>query len=149
MGLKRVFAFAAPLLLTWAGSTAAEQYRPEEYLRLDLSKAVLSPKRIGPPAEFAPVAVQAREEPSVDYRRSVRTTTVKPVHSENAEAAAEPRTERKAARTSKARQVHVDKPRTPARAKVVKRSNPLDAQAMDTRIQKWPCKSGGICDWKR
>jgi hypothetical protein len=27
--------------------------------------------------------------------------------------------------------------------------NPLDAQAMDTRIQKWPCRSGGgICDWK-
>jgi len=27
--------------------------------------------------------------------------------------------------------------------------NPLDAQAFDTRIQVWPCKSGGICDWKR
>jgi len=27
--------------------------------------------------------------------------------------------------------------------------NPLDAQALDTRIQTWPCKSGGICDWKQ
>jgi hypothetical protein len=26
--------------------------------------------------------------------------------------------------------------------------NPLDAQAMDTRIQTWPCKSGGICNWR-
>jgi hypothetical protein len=27
--------------------------------------------------------------------------------------------------------------------------NPLDAQALDTRIQVWPCRSGGICNWKR
>ena len=26
--------------------------------------------------------------------------------------------------------------------------NPLDAQARDTRIQTWPCKSGGICGWQ-
>ena len=27
--------------------------------------------------------------------------------------------------------------------------DPLDAQAMDMRIQNWPCRSGGgICDWK-
>jgi hypothetical protein len=153
MGLKRVFAFAAPLLLlTWAGSAAADQYRPEEYLRLDLSKAVLSPKRIGPPAQFAPVAVEAREEPSVDYRR-VRTTTVKPDRIEDTEVRAEHKTsrsaDRKAARPDKVKQANVEKPRTPARAKVVKRGNPLDAQAMDTRIQKWPCRSGGICDWKR
>jgi len=24
-----------------------------------------------------------------------------------------------------------------------------DAQALDTRIQVWPCRSGGICNWKR
>jgi hypothetical protein len=27
--------------------------------------------------------------------------------------------------------------------------NPLDAQAMDTRIQVWPCKSGALCKWKQ
>jgi hypothetical protein len=27
--------------------------------------------------------------------------------------------------------------------------NPLDAQAKDVRIQKWPCRSGaGICAWR-
>jgi hypothetical protein len=45
-------------------------------------------------------------------------------------------------------QVHVEKPRTPARAKLARRSNPLNAQAMDTRVQTWPCRSGGICNWK-
>jgi hypothetical protein len=24
-----------------------------------------------------------------------------------------------------------------------------DAEAFDTRVQVWPCKSGGICDWQR
>ena len=35
--------------------------------------------------------------------------------------------------------------------KLVRRShgNPMDAQARDTRIQVWPCKSGGICNWRR
>ena len=27
-------------------------------------------------------------------------------------------------------------------------SNPLDAQARDTRIQTWPCRSGAICGWQ-
>ena len=27
--------------------------------------------------------------------------------------------------------------------------NPLDAHASDPRIQVWPCRSGGICNWKR
>jgi hypothetical protein len=43
-----------------------------------------------------------------------------------------------------------EKPRVAARTKLVRRhGNPLDAQAFDTRIQVWPCKSGGICNWKR
>jgi hypothetical protein len=41
-------------------------------------------------------------------------------------------------------------PRGAARVKLAhRRGNPLDAQAMDTRIQTWPCRSGGICNWKR
>jgi hypothetical protein len=27
--------------------------------------------------------------------------------------------------------------------------NPTEAQARDTSVQVWPCKSGGICSWKR
>jgi hypothetical protein len=37
-----------------------------------------------------------------------------------------------------------------ARARLAHRhGNPLDAQASDTRIQVWPCRSGGICNWSR
>jgi hypothetical protein len=44
-----------------------------------------------------------------------------------------------------------EKPKGSARGRLAHgHRNPLDAQAMDTRVQKWPCKSGGggICDWK-
>jgi hypothetical protein len=27
--------------------------------------------------------------------------------------------------------------------------SPLEAQARETTVQTWPCKSGGICNWKR
>jgi hypothetical protein len=155
--------FLSALLLAWAGSAGADQYRADEFLSLDLSKAVLSPKPLGPPAQFAPVAVEARndavqprEEPSVDYRAGVRTTRVKQADSDDAQMRAEPKADRKIVRTTKvkpervAKPQRIAKPQVPARAKVVRRhGNPLDAQAMDTRIQKWPCKSGGICDWKR
>lgn len=112
-----------------AGSARAEQYRAGEFFSLDLSQAVLSPKPLGPPAEFAPVPVQARTDarqvvaqPKADHQRMVRTSRVLS---------------------------HAEKPRLPARARVVRRdSNPLDAQAMDRSIQKWPCRSGGICNWK-
>jgi hypothetical protein len=140
------------LLLACAGPAVADEYRASEFLSLDLSKAALSPKRLGPAAEFAPVAVEARsdaaqirEEPSVDYRAGVvRTTKVKPARSEpTVDDTPDVRV------TKKVKHAHIE-PHVPARAKVVRRhTSPLDAQAMDTRIQKWPCKSGGICAWKR
>lgn len=121
----------ATLMALGTPALAADEYRAGEFLNLDLSKAVLSPKRLGPPAEFAPVAVQARTdakrvvaEPKAGHQPMVRTTGVT--------------------------QARAEKPRTPARAKLARRhGNPLDAQAMDTRIQTWPCRSGGICNWKR
>ena len=167
MGPKRVSAFVlSALLLTCAGSAVADQYRAEEFLRLDLSTAVLSPKRLGPPAEFAPVAVEARsdapqvrEEPSVDYRARTRTTSVQRSHSDDAPMRAEPKVDRRvdhkadrkvAVHSTNVKQARAEKPRAPAATKLVRRhTNPLDAQAMDARIQKWPCKSGGICGWKR
>jgi hypothetical protein len=46
--------------------------------------------------------------------------------------------------------MRAEKPRGAARTKLARRhSNPLDAQASDTRVQVWPCKSGGICNWQR
>jgi len=52
--LKSVhFAVAVALILAWGGVARADDYKPDEYLGLDLSKAVLSPKRLGPETQFA------------------------------------------------------------------------------------------------
>ena len=139
MVLKSVhFAVAVALVLAGGGIARADDYKPDEYLGLDLSKAVLSPKRLGPETQFAPVALeakggneaQARGEP-IDVPKKVAAERVhvaqpKVVHARGAQ------------------------PRGAARTKLAhRRGNPLDAQAMDTRIQTWPCRTGGICDWKR
>jgi len=158
MVLKRVCQFVLCASLLVAGSALADEYRADEFLGLDLSKAVLSPKRLGPPTEFVPVAVearndasQARAEPKADRKIVVRTTRVltknvmRTTHVlKNNVAAARPRV------SAPKHQVAAAKPRMVARTEIARRhTNPLDAQAMDTRIQVWPCKSGGICDWKR
>jgi hypothetical protein len=115
----------------------ADEYRPGDYFNLDLPKAVLSPKRLGPPAEFAPVPVEAKSDRSdaahvVAEPKPVPTTRVSPAH-----AAPAPQ-----------RSVRTER-RAPARARLARRhSNPLDAQARDTRVQTWPCRSGGICNWR-
>ncbi|WP_158669211.1 hypothetical protein [Bradyrhizobium guangdongense] len=139
MVLKSVpFAIGLALVVAGGGIARADDYKPDEYLGLDLSKAVLSPKRLGPETQFAPVALearggneaQARAEP-VDVPKKVATERVR---------VAEPKVTH--ARSAQARGA--------ARAKLARRhGNPLDAQAMDTRIQTWPCRSGGICNWKR
>lgn len=139
MVLKSVpFAIAVALVLAGAGLAHADGYNPDEYLGLDLSKAVLSPKRLGPETQFAPVALearggneaQARAEP-IDVPKKVAAERVH---------VAEPK-------IGHGRSVQ---PRGAARAKLSHRhGNPLDAQAMDARIQTWPCRSGGICNWKR
>ena len=56
MVLKNAIAAALCTGLLMSGSAAlADEYRAGEFLGLDLSKAVLSPKRLGPETEFAPV----------------------------------------------------------------------------------------------
>jgi hypothetical protein len=133
MSPKRVLTLAfGALLLAGAGSAVADEYRAGELLGLDLSQAVLSPKRLGPETRFAPVAVEARSDVAP---KPVKTTRIA------------------GAKMAKMAKPHVaarTRPTTPPRTKLARHhSNPLDAQAMDTRIQTWPCKSGGICNWKR
>jgi hypothetical protein len=122
-------------LLAWGGVSAAAEYRPDEFLGLDLSRAVLSPKPLGPATGFAPgpldVTVdrgsngaQARAEPTAEPKIIVHNARVAPAR------AAQPHN---IGRTKLA-----PHPRSP-----------LDAQAFDARIQVWPCRSGGICNWKR
>ena len=63
MGPKNVFAaILAATLVAWSGMSVADEYRPGEFLSLDLSKAVLSPKPLGPATQFAPVRIEARAE---------------------------------------------------------------------------------------
>ena len=143
MVLKNIFiaTLCTATLLTWSGLSMADEYRPDEFLGLDLSTVVLSPKPLGPPAKFAPVAVEARTDSA----------------SEGVHARVEPKAHPKLVvhrnivvpRTTLAH-MRAEKPRGAARTKLARRhSNPLDAQASDTRVQVWPCKSGGICNWQQ
>jgi hypothetical protein len=136
MVLKGVFAAVCCAAILAAGSSWADGYRPDEFLTLDLSKAVLSPKPLGPPAQFAPRQGEARTDPQSNV----------PVNAGPKAVNAAP----KAAAKIKVAHARMERPRVAARTKMVRRhTNPLDAQAFDTRIQVWPCKSGGICNWQR
>jgi hypothetical protein len=125
MALKGIFAgLVCTAMLAWSAPSTADEYRPYEFLKLDLSKAALSPKLLGPPAQFEPVAVQAKADPAPVASAATAVKLV-PVRSAK-------------------RHIVV-----PTRLAVRKHANPLDAQAFDARIQVWPCKSGGICNWQR
>ena len=132
MVLKNVIAAALCTGLLMSGSAGlADEYRADEFLGLDLPQAVLSPKRLGPETQFAPVRIEARTD-----RKPVKTERVV--------------VSKEAAPKPQMAQERVEKPRARVRTKLARRhSNPLDAQARDTRIQTWPCKSGGICGWQR
>ncbi len=136
MGLRNAIAAALCSGLLMSGSAAlAEDYHAGQLLGLDLSLAVLSPKRLGPETQFAPVRIEARSD-----TRSLKTERV--VVSKEAAPKPQVADERAA------------KPERVAKPRVATRANPLDAQARDTRIQTmriqtWPCKSGGICGWQR
>jgi hypothetical protein len=176
MVLKNFFIVAIGVAaLAWNGLSAAQQYRADEFLNLDLSRAVLSPKPLGPSASFAPGpldvtidrgdnAAQANAE-SVAEPKSVPKSELKSVPKSAPES--EPKivstatvhVESKAttrtalgtaasgmriARVRAERSTHA--PRT---ALALHRRNPVDAEALDARVQVWPCRSGGICNWKR
>src|ERR1700704_4479891 len=140
MTLKNVFAsLVCAVLLGWSGQSLAEEHRPGEFFGLDLSTALLSPQPLGPPSYFEPVPIEAQADRGGG----------------SAQARAEPKAGPKEAEPKiaihKPRAVHAraEKPRPAARTRLARRhGNPLDAQAFDTRIQAWPCKSGGICNWK-
>ncbi|MBA4037541.1 MAG: hypothetical protein C0480_23400 [Bradyrhizobium sp.] len=145
MVLKSALATAFCTGLLILGSPAmADEYGAGEFLGMDLPKALLSPKRLGPETEFAPFPIEARTD-----RKQVKTERV--VVPEVAERAVEPEIAARpkvAERKARVVQGRVEKPRGTARAKLARR-NPLDAQARDTRIQTWPCRSGAICGWQR
>jgi hypothetical protein len=121
---------SAALVLPASASVAAE-YRPDEFLSLDPSNALLSPIPLGPANAFVPVPAKAH----------VNSDVAGP------QARAEPLPAPNHARAEIAR---VAKPHGAARTRLAHRHrDPLDAQARDARIQAWPCKSGGICSWRQ
>ncbi|WFU30955.1 hypothetical protein QA635_30910 [Bradyrhizobium brasilense] len=143
MVLKSAFvAIVCTACLAWGGVALADEYRPSEFFSLDLSRAVLSPKPLGPPAQFEPVPVEAKTDHGPDQHANVEPQVKEPKVAP-----------KKAVRTTRVTAPHEKKraeARVPARAKLARRhSNPLDAEARDTRIQTWPCRTGGICNWHR
>jgi hypothetical protein len=134
MGPNKVFAaILGATLVAWSGMSIADEYRPGEFLSLDLTNAVLSPKPLGPATQFAPVRIEARADPAPSARVTPAKAHVAKTH---------------ATRTDGAHR-SAEKPRGAARTKLARpRGNPLDAQASDTRIQVWPCRSGALCNWK-
>lgn len=148
--------------LAWSGLAAAQQYRADEFLNLDLSRAVLSPKPLGPAASFTPgpldVTIDRGKEPAQANAELVidpKTVPTSTVHAENKSAprTAPSRTAIKTATTA-ARVPHARVERTAAAHKpralvALHGRDPMEAQARDTNIQVWPCRSGGICNWKR
>jgi hypothetical protein len=145
MVLKSAIAAALCTGFLMSGNAAlADEYRAGEILGLDPSQALLSPKRLGPETRFAPVRIEARTD-----RKPVKTERV--IVPKVAAPSTQPKTTRpKTYVASHVAHERAEKPRGAARTKLARRhTNPLDAQARDIRIQTWPCKSGGICDWQR
>ena len=166
MVLNRVWLAAfGVMVLAWSGLSVAQQYQPDEFLNLDPTRAVLSPKPLGPATSFTPGPLDVRVDRSKDAAPSTAEFVVDPkivpaatVHAENKpESKPENKsTARTALRTlaSGRRMAHARAERSaphhaPRALVALHGRNPMEAQARDTGIQVWPCKAGGICNWKR
>jgi hypothetical protein len=147
MALKFIVPVALGAALMSGTTALASDYRPDQFFTLDLPKAVLSPKLLGPESHFEPVPVEAKADPAADKKP------------DRAVAATQPQARPDVPRSIATPRVRVARPferaHGAARTKLAHRhGNPLDAQAMDTRIQTriqtWPCRpgSGGICNWR-
>jgi len=154
MVLKFIVPIAMGAALVSGATAMAAEYRPDEFLTLDLSKAVLSPKPLGPEARFESVPVEAKADQRADQGADQPGPNQKK-QPDRAVAVTQPEASPAVRRNVASPRVRVaqpfQKPHGPVRTKLAHRhGNPLDAQAMDTRIQTWPCKpgSGGICGWK-
>ena len=150
MVLRSLFPAVIAAALLASGSALAADYRGDDFLTLDLSKAVFSKTPLGPPTRFAPVAVEAKGDRGGEPAWARNELKLEPKRVRTVRAAQPHRTVHVASN----RPTHVASGRLhgASRVRLAHRHfrDPLNAQAMDTRIQTWPCRSGGgICDWKR
>jgi hypothetical protein len=156
MVLQRICPALIGVVLLASTASMAAEYRPDEFLGLDLPKAVLSPTPLGPPTTFAPVPVEANADAKADAATKVEiaktdhATGMRPqVISKNV-MSKHVLSKHALHQGTAVAHARVEKPRGAARTRLAhRRGNPLDAQALDTRIQTWPCNSGGICNWKQ
>ena len=101
MVLNRVsLAAFGVMVLAWSGLSVAQQYRPTSFLSLDPTRAVLSPKPLGPATSFTPGPLDVRIDRGKDAAPSTAEFVVDPkivpaatVHAEN-KPRANPRTNR-------------------------------------------------------
>ncbi len=127
-------------LLASSSAVMAAGYSPDDYLNLDLSKAVLSPTPLGPPAHFVAVPAKAAGDGAGEVKtngNAAGDSSALPAPDEAADVQQQVRPPRHVA----------ERPRGEAH----RRGNPLDARAqvVNRRIHVWPCRSGAICNWKR
>jgi hypothetical protein len=145
MPMKRLLklSFFTVAMLTSAAAFAQEQPRGMIDGSFDLKRAILSPTPIGPPSHFEPTAAEKpAAEPVTAAKPETRAVAAKPEAKPKAPSkavASQARAQHKVA-TSKPGQKSAVAARKP-------RSNPLNAYAIDTRRQTWPCRGDGICAW--
>jgi hypothetical protein len=172
MDLKDVFvAVICAAVLAWGGLAVADEYHPDDFLHLDPSRALLSPTPLGPVQHFVPgpldatvnrgsggpqAAADTNPEPrkvetqKIEVQKEAEVHRAEPKTSEPKTAEAKTVEPKTVGRKTRVMHARAEKPRGAARIKLARRhSDPLNAQAFDTRIQAWPCNSGGICNWKR
>jgi hypothetical protein len=156
MAQRHILMIAIGAALAWSGLSAAQEYRPDEFLGLDLSSAVLSPKPLGPTAGFKPGPLDVTVDRGNNAVQANGVTVAEPKAVPTATVHVEQKsTNRTALNTavSGMRAAHArvgrSAPRAPRALVALHRRNPVEAQARDTSIQVWPCRSGGICNWKR
>lgn len=137
--------------LAGSGLSTAQQYRPDEYLALDLSRAVLSPKLLGPAQSFTPGPLDVTVDHAGNSVHAIAEPTPEPEttpHFVDKTIGAKLRASSSGVRAAHAQVERAERRKPPA---LVARHgrNPIEAQARDSSIQVWPCRSGGICGWKR
>jgi hypothetical protein len=152
MAVKRISLIAIGVAaLAGSGLSTAQQYRPDEYLALDLSRAVLSPKPLGPAQSFTPGPLDVTVDHAGNLVHAIAEPPPEPEtmpHFVDKTMGTRLRASASGVRAAHARVERAARRKPPALVALHGR-NPLEAQARDSSIHVWPCKSGGICDWKR
>ena len=137
--------------LAGSGLSMAQQYRPDDYLGLDLSRAVLSPKLLGPAQSFTAGPLDVTVDHAGNSVHAIAEPPPEPEatpHFVDKTMETRLRASASGVRAAYARVEPASRRKPPALV-ALRRRNPVEAQARDSSIHVWPCKSGGICGWKR